>query len=156
MAVSMKLSFIGAEAGESLQQFKSWFQQSDQVNHTDWITLPEINLIAREINEITSSSVQDPVSASSDTPFDFIDLLSPETLIWVLLLKMMYFKTRINFGAAEINDCSMIALVVLIHCLWIYQHLCQSTTQLSKEQCLETSWLRHYSNSLPWSSCRIK
>ena len=67
-------------------------------------------MIAREINEITNSSVQlvqDPVSISSDTPPDCIDLLSLETLISALSPKMMYCYPQTHFGAAEINDCSI-------------------------------------------------
>ena len=71
-----------------------------------------INLIAREINEITNSSVQNPVSASSDTFPDLINLLSFVTLNWALLLKMMYCNTWIYFGTAETNDCIIMAILI--------------------------------------------
>ena len=83
---------------------QSWFQHSNPVNSTDWITLLAINLVAREMNETTKSSVPDPVSTSSHTPADFINLLNLETLNWAFLLKMMYCTTYLHFG-----DCSMMA-----------------------------------------------
>ena len=47
---------------------------TNQVNNNDWITLPEKNLIARKINEMTNSLARDPVSTSSNTPL--ISLIS--------------------------------------------------------------------------------
>ena len=44
--------------------FKYWFPHLGPVNQTDWITLPAIILIAREIKWITNSLVQDPVSSN--------------------------------------------------------------------------------------------
>ena len=51
-----------------------------------------------------------PISANSNTLPDLIDLLSLETLNWGLLLTMMY--CIVLFGAAEINNCSMMAFFI--------------------------------------------
>ena len=127
-AVSKKPPKNEPEAEELLKQFKSWFLHWDAVDCTNWIALQAINLIVREINEFINSSARDPVSTSSYTHPDLIDLLSLETLINVLLLKMMYCNSQICFGVAEINDCSTMAFLWLSP-LWTYQCLCQSTTQ---------------------------